>query len=56
MCSSSDSDNPEPLKKRQKKPDSYKRNVIKFAKVKGLQHSNWKGNIILARRTGPDCK
>ncbi|CAG9822201.1 unnamed protein product [Phaedon cochleariae] len=53
---SSDSDNPEPLKKKQKNPDTYKRNVIKHAKVKGLQHANWRGNIILPRRTGPDCK
>lgn len=56
MSSSSDSDNPEPLKKKQKNPDTYKRNVIKHAKVKGLQHANWRGNIILPRRTGPDCK
>lgn len=56
MSSSSESENSEPQKKRQKNPDTYKRNVIKFAKVKGLQHFNWKESIVPARKTGSKCK
>lgn len=36
MSSSNESDNPEPRKKKQKNPNTFKRNVIKHAKIKGL--------------------
>lgn len=57
MSSTSDSEEEfQPLKKRQRHPENYKRFVIKNAKVKGLEHKNWKGKLIPARVTGPDCR
>lgn len=35
---------------------SYKANVIKQAKVKGLPHKNHSGREIAARTTGTPCK
>lgn len=34
----------------------YKRNKIKVAKVKGLEHVNYSGKIIPAKTVGPACK
>lgn len=48
-------DPPEPIKKRQRRPETYKRNIIKKSKVKGLEHMNWKGKVVAARATGPSC-
>lgn len=56
MSTPSDSDNIEPVKKRRSCPDSYKRNTIRRAKVKGLEHVNWKGRTVPARTTGANCK
>lgn len=36
--------------------DSYKSNVVKRAKVKGIQHVNHVGKSLNARITGPDCR
>lgn len=48
-------DRPEPLKKRQRRPETYKRNIIKISKVKGVEHTNWKGKVLPPRATGPRC-
>lgn len=53
---SSDHGDIEPLRKRQRRPETYKRNVIRTSKVKGLPHTNWRGKHIPARVTGPDCR
>lgn len=53
---SSDDESTQPLKKRQRRPETYKRVFIKHSKVKGLEHTNWKGKLVPARVTGPNCK
>lgn len=37
-------------------PLTYRRNVIRNSKVKGLKHINWKGKTIEARQTGSGCR
>lgn len=34
----------------------YKSNAIKRAKVKGECHINHAGNVVDARKTGPECR
>jgi hypothetical protein len=36
--------------------DEYKREKIKKAKLKGLQHINHKGRNVPAKKQGDDCK
>jgi hypothetical protein len=36
--------------------DEYKREKIKKAKVKGLQHINHQGRNVPAKKQGDDCK
>lgn len=47
-------------KKKRKKgvsnSDTYKANVIKKSKVKGLPHKNHSGKEVTERRTGLPCK
>lgn len=43
-------------KKRKRNPESYKRNVLKKAKVKGLEHITYSGKLVPARITGDDCR
>ena len=52
---SSDSDEPA-LKRRKRNPESHKKNIIRSAKVKGIEHTNLKGKIVQARKTGESCK
>jgi hypothetical protein len=47
------------LKRRRKgvtNEDEYKREKIKKAKVKGLQHINHQGRNVPAKKQGDDCK
>lgn len=49
-------DPPESLKKRQRRPETYKRFLIKNLKVKGLAHTNWKAKAVPPRATGTNCE
>ncbi|KAJ8898036.1 hypothetical protein PR048_003396 [Dryococelus australis] len=37
-------------------PETYKRNVMKRARVKGLEYVNYKGTYVQATKTGTDCQ
>ena len=41
--------------KKQRNERNWKRNKIKKLKAEGKEHINWKGKLIPARNTGPDC-
>lgn len=43
-------------KKRKRNPDKHKRNIIRSSKVKGVEHTNWKGDLVQKRVTGERCK
>ena len=43
-------------KKRCSDPDSWKRNIIKKAKVKGTEHLTYSGKVVPERQTGDDCR
>lgn len=49
---------PKKRKKGVKDPHSYKANVIKRARVKGMEYVNWKGNTVPEIPSGCDnhCK
>lgn len=32
--------------------DKYKRNVVKKAKIKGVEHVNWSGKLVPAKQPG----
>lgn len=36
--------------------DLYKGNQIKVARVKGLEYTNYRGNIVKGRELGPPCR
>lgn len=36
--------------------DLYKENQIKFASVKGIEYTNYHGNIVKKRELGPPCR
>lgn len=50
------SESDEPVSKRKRNPDKHKRNIIRSSKVKGVEHTNWKGNLVQKRATGDSCK
>lgn len=50
-----DMDSNDKRKKGIKRTAGYKRNSIKKAKVKGLEHKNHVNKLIPARRTGQEC-
>lgn len=55
MSSNESESDYEPKKKRTCNTSNYKRNVIRQSKVKGVEHTNWRGKIIHGRKTGQHC-
>lgn len=47
---------PQKRKRGIRRPEKYKRNKIRNAKVKGTEHTKWKGNVVQVRQTGPPCR
>ncbi|KAJ4446879.1 hypothetical protein ANN_13579 [Periplaneta americana] len=43
------------IKKRRSDTCSWKRNILKKAKVKGTEHVTYSGKLMAERRTGEDC-
>jgi len=60
--SSSDSDSVEEAASNRKRvkgvthPDTYKRNIIKYSRVKGVEYVSYSGKQVAAVKTGSDCK
>ena len=53
----SSSDTPVRQRKRQRKPESWKRTVAKTKRARGQEYTSpSSGKTVPARRTGPDCK
>ncbi|CAH1392470.1 unnamed protein product [Nezara viridula] len=52
---SSERDNETAPKKMRRNEEKYRRNVIRTSKVRGVEHINWAGRLILSRTTGAAC-